>query len=54
MAVPARKTSKAKKGKRQANKGLKSPAVSYNPTTGEYHRSHHISLKKYKEMREQE
>ena len=53
MAVPARRTSKAKKRKRQASKGLKVPGISFNPTTGEYQRSHHISLKKYQEMREQ-
>ncbi|EUJ25838.1 BL37 [Listeria grayi] len=43
MAVPARKTSKAKKRKRRGNKKLTAPAIHYNKETGEYEKSHHIS-----------
>ncbi|MFC0232474.1 50S ribosomal protein L32 [Vagococcus entomophilus] len=47
MAVPARRTSKAKKGKRRTHKGIKSPSVSFDASTGEYRMSHRISLKGY-------
>lgn len=44
MAVPARKTSKAKKRKRRGGQSkLKAPAIHYNKETGEYEKSHHIS-----------
>lgn len=42
MAVPKRKTSKAKKHVRQTHKKLSSN-VSYDSILGTYKRSHHIS-----------
>ncbi|HCE12794.1 MAG TPA: 50S ribosomal protein L32 [Enterococcus sp.] len=48
MAVPARKTSKAKKNKRRTHYKAASPAISFDGATGTYKRSHHVSLKEYK------
>jgi len=48
MAVPARKTSKAKKNKRRTHYGVKAPAISFDGTTGTFKRSHHVSLAEYK------
>ncbi|EFR31192.1 50S ribosomal protein L32 [Eremococcus coleocola] len=42
MAVPKRKTSKAKKRSRRGGKGLSVPNVSFDPTTGEYRMSHRV------------
>ncbi|EEV31636.1 MULTISPECIES: 50S ribosomal protein L32 [Enterococcus] len=47
MAVPARKTSKAKKNRRRRNQQLKKPAIHFDSTSGNYTRSHHVSLKEY-------
>jgi large subunit ribosomal protein L32 len=47
MAVPARKTSKAKKNRRRGNQQLKKPAIRFDNTSGSYTRSHHVSLKEY-------
>ncbi len=43
VAVPARRTSKAKKNKRRTHKGLSVPGLTKNPTTGEYQMSHRIA-----------
>ncbi len=45
MAVPKKKTSKSKRNQRRSHHALKSVNVSVDPTTGEFKRSHHISLK---------
>ncbi len=47
MAVPARKTSKAKKRKRRTHDSLTTPAISFDASLGDYRRSHHVSLKGY-------
>lgn len=47
MAVPARKTSKAKKRLRRNHQQMAAPTISYDEATGDYHRSHHVSLKGY-------
>jgi len=43
MAVQQNKKSRSKRGMRRAHDGLKGPALSVEPTTGEVHRRHHIS-----------
>ncbi|EUJ18952.1 50S ribosomal protein L32 [Listeria aquatica] len=43
MAVPARRTSKAKKNKRRTHKGLSVPGLVLDKETGEYRMSHRIS-----------
>lgn len=47
MAVPARHTSKSKKNKRRTHYKMTAPEVVFDATTGDYHRSHRISLKGY-------
>ena len=47
MAVPARHTSKAKKNKRRTHYTLTAPSVQFDETTGDYSRSHRVSLKGY-------
>ncbi|MFD2727873.1 50S ribosomal protein L32 [Enterococcus camelliae] len=47
MAVPARKTSKAKKRARRTHQGIKVPNLSFDLASGDYRRSHHVSLKGY-------
>ncbi|MDT2755627.1 50S ribosomal protein L32 [Enterococcus pseudoavium] len=47
MAVPARKTAKAKKRLRRSHQALKRPEISFDDRTGDYRRSHHVSLKGY-------
>lgn len=47
MAVPARKTSKAKKRARRTHKGMKIPNISFDLASDDYQRSHHVSLKGY-------
>lgn len=47
MAVPARRTSKAKKNKRRTHYKLAAPNVAFDQTTGDYSRSHRVSLKGY-------
>ncbi|MDR3157128.1 MAG: 50S ribosomal protein L32 [Lactobacillales bacterium] len=51
MAVPARRTSKAKKNKRRTHYKLTAPTIQFDETTGEYRRSHYVDLKAYKEAR---
>ena len=43
MAVQQNKKSPSRRGRRRAHDGLKAPALSVEPTTGETHRRHHIS-----------
>ena len=43
MAVQQNKKSPSKRGMRRAHDGLKNPALSIEPTTGETHRRHHVS-----------
>ncbi|MGD8569921.1 MAG: 50S ribosomal protein L32 [Gammaproteobacteria bacterium] len=43
MAVQQNKKSPSRRGMRRAHDGLKKPALSIEPTTGETHRRHHIS-----------
>lgn len=47
MAVPARKTSKAKKKLRRAHLKIAKPEISFDKEIGDYRRSHHVSLKGY-------
>lgn len=47
MAVPARKTSKAKKRLRRTHQAVVKPEISFDETNGDYRRSHHVSLKGY-------
>ncbi|MFU2163372.1 50S ribosomal protein L32 [Streptococcus pluranimalium] len=47
MAVPARRTSKAKKNKRRTHYKLTAPTVKFDEITGDYSRSHRVSLKGY-------
>lgn len=47
MAVPARKTSKAKKRLRRTHDKIVKPEISFDDATSDYHRSHHVSLKGY-------
>ncbi|MBM9832585.1 50S ribosomal protein L32, partial [Enterococcus faecalis] len=43
----ARRTSKAKKNKRRTHYKLTAPTVKFDETTGDYSRSHRVSLKGY-------
>ncbi|MGX7108303.1 50S ribosomal protein L32 [Facklamia miroungae] len=43
MAVPKRKTSKAKKRSRRNHKGLKVPPIVFDKASGEFKLSHHIT-----------
>ena len=43
MAVQQNKKSPSKRGMRRAHDGLKTSALSIEPTTGETHLRHHIS-----------
>jgi len=45
MAVPKKKTSKSKRDQRRSHDALKSTNIVVDSTTGEFKRSHHISLK---------
>ena len=47
MAVPARKTSKMKKRLRRTHQNLKRPEIPVDAATGDYRRSHRVSLKGY-------
>ncbi|WP_207940565.1 50S ribosomal protein [Enterococcus sp. DIV2402] len=47
MAVPARKTSKAKKRLRRTHQKVTKPEIAYDETIGDYRRSHRVSLKGY-------
>ena len=45
MAVPKRKVSPSRRGKRRAADALAKPAYIENPDSGELHRPHHVDLK---------
>lgn len=45
MAVPKRKTTPSRRGKRRASDALKAPLYVENKDSGELHRPHHIDLK---------
>ena len=45
MAVPKRKVSPSRRGKRRAADALAKPTYIENPDSGELHRRHHIDLK---------
>ncbi|PCS00213.1 50S ribosomal protein L32 [Lactococcus fujiensis JCM 16395] len=47
MAVPARHTSSAKKNRRRTHYKLTAPTVKFDEATGDYSRSHRVSLKGY-------
>jgi len=47
MAVQQNKKSPSRRGMRRAHDGLKRPALSIEPTTGETHLRHHISADGY-------
>lgn len=43
MAVQKNRKTRSRRGMRRSHDGLRKPAVSMDPTTGEVHRRHHIS-----------
>ena len=43
MAVQQNRKTRSKRGMRRSHDGLRKPALSMDPTTGEVHRRHHIS-----------
>ena len=45
MAVPKRKVTRSRRGKRRAADALSNPTYVENPDSGELHRPHHIDLK---------
>ena len=45
MAVPKRKVSPTRRGKRRAADALAKPTYIENPDSGELHRPHHVDLK---------
>jgi large subunit ribosomal protein L32 len=45
MAVPKRKVSPSRRGKRRAADALAKPTFIENPDSGELHRPHHVDLK---------
>ena len=45
MAVPKKKTSKSQRNNRRSHDALKALNIVVDPTTGEFKRPHHISLK---------
>lgn len=47
MAVQKNRKSRAKRDSRRSHDGLKHPAVSVDPVTGEEHRRHHITANGY-------
>lgn len=47
MAVPARRTSKAKKNLRRTHHKIIKPEISFDERIGDYRRSHHVSLNGY-------
>lgn len=47
MAVQQNRKTPAKRGKRRAHDALKGPVLSRDPTTGELHRRHHVSVDGY-------
>ena len=47
MAVPKRRTSKARKNNRRAHTKLSQPTLTFDISSGEYRRSHHVSRNGY-------
>ena len=45
MAVPKRKVTRSRRGKRRSVDALSNPTYVENPDSGELHRPHHIDLK---------
>ena len=45
MAVPKRKVSRSRRGRRRSADALSNPTYVENPDSGELHRPHHIDLK---------
>ena len=45
MAVPKRKVTRSRRGKRRSAAALSNPTYVENPDSGELHRPHHIDLK---------
>ncbi len=45
MAVPKRKVTRSRRGKRRSADALAIPTYVENPDSGELHRPHHIDLK---------
>ncbi|MEQ6885179.1 50S ribosomal protein L32 [Salicola sp. Rm-C-2C1-2] len=43
MAVQKNRKTRSRRGMRRSHDGLRKPAISMDPTTGEVHRRHHIS-----------
>ena len=43
MAVQQNKTTRARRGKRRSHDRLKKPTLSFDSTTGETHRRHHLT-----------
>ena len=43
MAVQKNRKTRSRRGMRRSHDGLRKPAVSMDPTTGEVHRRHHVS-----------
>ena len=43
MAVQKNRKSRSRRGMRRSHDGLRRPAVSMDPTSGEVHRRHHVS-----------
>ncbi|MDH5737140.1 MAG: 50S ribosomal protein L32 [Gammaproteobacteria bacterium] len=43
MAVQQNKVTRSRRGMRRSHDGLKSPALSEDPTTGEKHIRHHVT-----------
>ena len=44
MAVQQNKVTRARRGQRRSHDGLKKAALSIDPTTGETHRRHHVTV----------
>lgn len=47
MAVQKSRKTPSKRGMRRAHDGLKAPALSEDPTSGEVHRRHHVTADGY-------
>lgn len=47
MAVGQARTTRSRRGMRNAHRALSNPTLSVDPTTGETHLRHHISAKGY-------
>ena len=45
MAVPKRRVTRSRRGKRRSADALSNPTYVENPDSGELHRPHHIDLK---------